>query len=141
VVQLAGVPPVVDATAVDVAGLVLAVVGILATLVAQNAMGNSWRIGVDQQETTTLVTGGPFALVRNPVFTTMTTAGLGLVLLAPNIIGLLGLATLVAAIQLQVRVVEEPYLLATHGTAYRDYAARVGRFLPGLGLLPAANLE
>ena len=36
-------------------------------------------------------------------------------------------------LELQVRAVEEPYLLRTHGDAYRAYAARVGRFLPGVG--------
>lgn len=141
VVALGGVPPLVDSTAVHICGIVVAVTGIAATLVAQNAMGNSWRIGVDQQETTDLVTRGPFALARNPVFTTMTTAGLGLTLITPNLINVLGLVALVAAIELQVRVVEEPYLLQTHGAAYRDYAARVGRFLPGVGRLPVANLE
>ena len=40
---------------------------------------------------------------------------------------------LVAAVQLQVRVVEEPYLRRVHGRVYRGYAARVGRFVPGLG--------
>ncbi len=139
-VQLAGVPPLVDATWVHVCGLVLAIIGIGATVVAQNAMGTSWRVGVDQAETTHLVTSGPFALVRNPVFTTMSTAGIGLTLLAPNMIALAGLAALFVAIQLQVRVVEEPYLLGVHGEPYRDYAARVGRFVPGVGRLPVADL-
>jgi len=40
----------------------------------------------------------------------------------------------VATIELQVRLVEEPYLTAKHGDSYRDYAARVGRFVPGVGL-------
>ncbi|HLS74191.1 MAG TPA: hypothetical protein VK046_10500 [Actinomycetaceae bacterium] len=35
--------------------------------------------------------------------------------------------------EIQVRLVEEPYLLRTHGPAYARYTARVGRFLPGLG--------
>lgn len=35
-------------------------------------------------------------------------------------------------IHLQVRA-EETYLLSTYGESYRDYARRVGRFLPGLG--------
>ena len=30
---------------------------------------------------------------------------------------------------------EEAYLLRTHGDAYRAYARRVGRFLPGVGKL------
>jgi protein-S-isoprenylcysteine O-methyltransferase Ste14 len=32
-----------------------------------------------------------------------------------------------------VRQVEEPYLVRTHGEAYRSWAAGVGRFLPGIG--------
>jgi protein-S-isoprenylcysteine O-methyltransferase Ste14 len=32
-----------------------------------------------------------------------------------------------------VRIVEEPYLLAKHGDAYRGYLANVGRFVPGVG--------
>ena len=42
-------------------------------------------------------------------------------------------------VQLQVRVVEEPYLLATHGKTYAAYAARVGRFVPGAGRLHTSN--
>lgn len=136
--QVAGVVDAVgflDATPVAVAGLVLALVGIGGTLAAQQGMGASWRIGVDQRETTDLVTSGTFTVVRNPIFTTMTTAGLGLALLAPNVVALVGVAGLVAAIEIQVRVVEEPYLLRTHGQRYRDYATRVGRFVPGLGRL------
>jgi protein-S-isoprenylcysteine O-methyltransferase Ste14 len=48
----------------------------------------------------------------------------------------LGFAAVVVTwlgLELQVRAVEEPYLLRTHGDEYRVYAARVGRFLPGVG--------
>lgn len=36
---------------------------------------------------------------------------------------------------MQVRLVEEPYLLRAHGHDHRAYAARTGRFLPGVGRL------
>jgi protein-S-isoprenylcysteine O-methyltransferase Ste14 len=102
-------------------------------LVAQVAMGNSWRIGVDADERTDLVTGGPFALVRNPIFSAMTVTGAGLAFMVPNVVALLGFAMLLAALEVQVRVVEEPYLHAVHGIGYADYAAQVGRFVPGVG--------
>ena len=98
-------------------------------------MGESWRIGVDEQERTELVTSGPFAVVRNPIFAAMLPASLGLALLVPNASRSSGSAALVLALEIQVRLVEEPYLLRVHGDAYRDYAARVGRFVPGLGRL------
>jgi len=124
-----------DATAVHVAGAVLAIAGIVATFLAQLAMGASWRVGVDPEERTALVTDGPFALVRNPIFSAMGPATLGLVLLVPSWIALVAFVGLLAAIELQVRAVEEPHLLRTHGAAYVDYAMRVGRFVPSVGRL------
>ena len=126
-----------DVTALHAAGLVLALGGIGATFYAQVAMGESWRIGVDPGERTRLVTSGPFALVRNPIFAAMLPTALGLTLLVPSWVALAGLAGLLVALELQVRVVEEPYLLEVHGDAYARYAARVGRFVPGVGRLGA----
>jgi protein-S-isoprenylcysteine O-methyltransferase Ste14 len=116
-------------------GCALAVLGFLAVLAAQTGMGSSWRIGVDPAERTSLVTSGAFALVRNPIFTAMAAAVLGLVLLVPTVVMAAALASLVVAVELQVRVVEEPYLRRTHGADYARYAARVGRFVPGVGRL------
>jgi protein-S-isoprenylcysteine O-methyltransferase Ste14 len=126
-----------DVTAVHVAGAALAVAGIAATFYAQVAMGESWRIGVDAGERTQLVTSGPFELVRNPIFAAMLPTALGLALLVPSWVAIAGLLGLAVALELQVRVVEEPYLLRVHGDSYADYAARVGRFVPGVGRLRA----
>ena len=138
VAQLAGmVAPwrALDGLAVWMAGLALCAAGVAGTLWAQLGMGDSWRIGVDAGERTALVTGGPFGFVRNPIFTFMATGLGGLALLVPNAIAAGALVLLVLALELQVRLVEEPYLTKTHGDAYRAYAARVGRFVPGIGRL------
>jgi protein-S-isoprenylcysteine O-methyltransferase Ste14 len=118
---------------VNVIGLAVALAGIAATFVAQLRMGTSWRIGVDPGEQTDLVTTGMFAAVRNPIFTTMALTAVGLTAMVPTAIGGAGLALTVVAVELQVRAVEEPYLRATHGPAYRRYEARVGRFVPAIG--------
>jgi protein-S-isoprenylcysteine O-methyltransferase Ste14 len=65
----------------------------------------------------------------------MTVASAGLVLLAPNALSLASFAVLLLALEVQVRAVEEPYLLEMHGDAYRRYAAATGRFVPGVGRL------
>ena len=136
VAALAGLDPVFTPPTVALGvGLVLALVGVPSTLAAQLSMGTSWRVGVDESERTDLVHGGPFTVVRNPIFTAMIVTSVGLTLLVPNVVALLGLATLLASFEVQVRRVEEPYLLATHGSDYADYAASVGRFVPGLGRL------
>ena len=102
---------------------------------AQLEMGDAWRIGVDEQETTTLVRTGVFGRVRNPIYTAMFTFGLGIALVTPNLVACAGFVLLVATIEVQVRRVEEPYLLRRHGDAYRAYTASVGRFIPGVGLI------
>jgi protein-S-isoprenylcysteine O-methyltransferase Ste14 len=136
ILQLLGVVSplnLLNASWIQIVGVVIAVIGIVATVYSQLDMGDSWRIGVDKNETTTLVRTGVFGWVRNPIFTAMLTFGFGFALLTPNPLAIIGFALLTVTIELQVRVVEEPYLLTRHGAAYRDYLAGVGRFVPGLG--------
>ena len=113
----------------------LALVGIGGAFTAQSAMGDAWRVDVNPEVRGRLVTTGPFRLVRNPIFTCTLVTALGLALTVPNLFGVLMVAAFVAAIQVQVRLVEEPYLAQVHGEEYRRYAARTGRFLPWLGRL------
>jgi protein-S-isoprenylcysteine O-methyltransferase Ste14 len=138
VLQLLGVVSplsVLDAPWIQITGIVIALIGIFATVHAQLDMGDSWRIGVDPGETTTLVHTGVFGWVRNPIFTAMIAFGFGMALVTPNLVAIAGFVLLVATIELQVRVVEEPYLSTKHGDAYRDYLASVGRFVPRVGLI------
>ena len=121
--------------AAPVLGLACFAVGLVGTLSAQLAMGTSWRVGVDHAAKTDLVARGPFRWIRNPIYTWMTLTYAGLVLLAPSALAVTALVTLLIALELQVRAVEEPHLLRTHGDAYRRYAAATGRFVPGLGRL------
>lgn len=90
--------------------MAFAVLGTLATFAAQLMMGDSWRIGVDETERTTLVTRGPFRLVRNPIFDAVLLAFLGLTLMVPNLLALGGFVLMLVGAQIQVRRVEEPYL-------------------------------
>jgi protein-S-isoprenylcysteine O-methyltransferase Ste14 len=134
--QLAGVvAPVFFLRSLWIFGVVIAVIGIIGTVYAQLVMGNSWRIGVDASETTSLVRHGVFGLVRNPIYAAMFVFWLGGTLIAPNIVAIVGYVLLTVSIELQVRFVEEPYLLKVHGESYREYAGTVGRFVPRTGLI------
>lgn len=135
VLELRGMLGACEALRAPELGVALSLAGIAGTLQAQLGMGDSWRVGVDPSERTALRTDGPFAWVRNPIFTWMIATALGLALLVPNAASLLGLVLLVLGIELQVRFVEEPYLLRTHDDAYVRWAARTGRFVPGVGRL------
>jgi protein-S-isoprenylcysteine O-methyltransferase Ste14 len=136
--QLSGVitpQPVLQADGIQIAGIMLALLGIVLTVWAQLDMGDSWRVGVDESESTALVHTGMFGRVRNPIYTAMLTFDVGIALLTPNFVTIAGLILALAALELQVRRVEEPYLLGKHGEAYRGYTASVGRFIPRVGLL------
>ena len=138
VAAMAGLDLLTDNDAVPIGGLVVAVVGIGATYVAQLGMGSEWRIGIDRTETTGLVTGGLFSLVRNPIFTAMLFTAVGFAAMVPNIVAVVAAICLVIAIELQVRYVEEPHLQRLHGRVYDEYAARVGRFVPLIGRMSGA---
>ena len=135
--ELAGLQPFapLDQPLVRWGGVVLVFLGIAVTIGSQAAMGRSWRADVDPDVRTELVTTGPFGLVRNPVFTGSAVTVVGLAFVVPNVVSLLLLVAFVAGLEIQVRLVEEPYLLRVHGDAYRAYAARTGRFVPGVGRL------
>lgn len=116
-------------------GVAVSLVGLAAVIASQFAMGASWRVGVDPHEETDLITDGPFALVRNPIFSAMGATLIGLALMVPNAVVILAVPLCILGVQLQVRIVEEPYLVQTHGDRYVRYARRTGRFLPTLGRL------
>lgn len=134
---LAGLPPIaaLDQGWVHVLGIALVAAGTLISVVAQVAMGSSWRGDVDPAVRTDLVTRGPFRIVRNPILSGTLTTILGLALMVPNVVAIGMLIAVVVSLEIQVRLVEEPYLLGVHGDAYREYAARTGRFVPWLGRL------
>lgn len=128
-----------DHAALQWGGALTAVVAVLLVLAAQSDMGASWRIGVDTTERTDLVTGGLFALTRNPIFLGMLAFWAAMIAAAPDLLSVVAFAVAFVSVEVQVRMVEEPYLRRTHGDAYARYAARTGRLVPGIGRLGAAQ--
>ncbi|GAA0673950.1 protein-S-isoprenylcysteine O-methyltransferase Ste14 [Sphingomonas insulae] len=96
------------------------------------AMGHNWSLVARVRSDHQLVTRGPFAHIRHPIYT-----ALALVVVAAAVatgrlprlliaLPLYGLGT-----WLRVRI-EERLLHAAFGVAYEDYAGRVKRFLPSV---------
>src|SRR5262245_2105090 len=139
IADIVGLPPFapLDQPADAGVGVALVGVGIVVTVACQAVMGDSWRGDVDPDVRTALVTTGPYRYVRNPILTATFVTSLGIALVVPNALALLFLVGVVASLQIQVRLVEEPYLLRVHGDAYRRYAAATGRFVPRIGRLAA----
>ena len=97
-------------------------------LAAVLCMKDSWRAGIPKQDKTELVTGGVYAFSRNPAFLGVDLMYLGVALMYGNI--LTAAFSIFAAVMLHLQILqEEKYMLATFGSAYAAYSARVARYL------------
>lgn len=111
-----------------VAGMAVMMAALVWTVIAQVHMGQSWRIGIDYQHRTALITSGVFRYSRNPIFVGMMASMAGLFAVLPCALTLLLLVMTVALIQIQVSL-EEQHLQRLHGDDYADYCRRVPRWL------------
>ena len=110
-----------------IAGVVLSVIAFIWIVIAQSNMKTSWRIGIDNEEKTTLIKNGLFNYSRNPVFFGLVISAVGFFFILPNAItlciGLLGYYS----ISIQIRL-EEQYLESKHKGEYLDYKRKVRRW-------------
>lgn len=114
--------------ALVLAGHFVAVAGAALALAAQASMGASWRVGVQEGATGALVTGGLFALSRNPTFVGQGGLLAGAALALPSWPTVLAVLLFTLAANLQVRS-EERTLAVALGESYRAYLARTPRWL------------
>ena len=131
-VAAAGPEPAVNR--LNVAGAICMFGAIALLVVGQLHLGASWRIGIDDKAAPGLVTAGIYRYSRNPIFLALAIFVAGYTMLLPTLLSLALLAGTLIGIRLQVRA-EEAYLVKSYGESYRQYARRVGRFVPGLGKL------
>ena len=108
-------------------GAILLLLALIWVLIAQIHMGSSWRIGIDTENETALITDGLFRLSRNPIFLGMRVNLFGLFLVLPNALTLL--LWLLGDVSIQIQVfLEEDHLRQQHGTAYEQYCTRTPRY-------------
>ena len=120
----------------NVLGCALVGAGLVLLVMAQLRLGAAWRIGIEEGAKPGLVTSGIYAISRNPIFLALLVIVAGTMLLVPTVLSAALLAGAYIGTRQQIAA-EEAYLLRTYGDAYRSYARRVGRLLPGIGKLPA----
>ncbi len=117
-----------DQGVIKLTSLLLLVSALIWVFLAQSQMGNSWRVGIDDENHTGLVNHGLFKLSRNPVFLGVRFFLLGIFLLLPSLTMLFFVLFVELLVQLQVRF-EEEYLFGLHGERYREYCSQVNRWL------------
>lgn len=104
------------------------ILSLIAVLIAQSQMANSWRIGIDEKNKTKLVTKGLFSISRNPIFLGIMMANIGLFLVIPNTFTLLIISLSAISINTQIRL-EEEFLRGEFENDYLEYAKKVRRWI------------
>ncbi|WP_180139901.1 isoprenylcysteine carboxylmethyltransferase family protein [Sphingomonas sp. R-74633] len=123
-----------DALAIgEVIAVLVLIAGVIALFMASSrAMGRNWAIVARTLDDHQLVTWGPFAVIRNPIYVALFIWILVMALALGHWRGLI-LGVPLYWIGTWMRVTREERLLrAQFGAAYDAYAARVKRFIPGL---------
>jgi len=112
-------------------GALVAAGGFLFTIWARIQLGRNWSGTVTIKEGHELVTSGPYALVRHPIYTGLLLAFLGSALALGEWRGVLGLALATAAFWFKLRL-EEAWMRQQFGDAYAQYARHVAALVPFL---------
>ena len=111
-----------------IVGLILIHLSLLWISVAQYQMSNSWRIGIDENNKTELITKGLFSYSRNPIFLGMIISVTGIFFILPNAITFFLMLSTYIVIQIQIRL-EEKFLEKQHGQEYLSYKQTTKRLL------------
>jgi protein-S-isoprenylcysteine O-methyltransferase Ste14 len=109
-------------------GLFLVHATLVWIVVAQSHMKQSWRIGIDTENKTDLITSGAFSKSRNPIFFGMILSTVGIFFILPNSLTFFIAATSYLIIQIQIRL-EEEHLIKQHGGTYIEYKRTVRRLI------------
>jgi protein-S-isoprenylcysteine O-methyltransferase Ste14 len=115
--------------AIVLAGLVLLFIGFGLSSYVHHYMAADWRSGASEGEKTELVTSGPFARVRNPMFIGVMAAQTGFFLALPSVFSLICLISGVVAVIAQARF-EERELAKRFGASYLAYLAITPGWVP-----------
>lgn len=88
-----------------------------------------------------LVTSGPYAYVRNPIYVGNLLIGLGVVIMAESWAALLVLLVVFVIEYGAIVSLEEEFLAATFGVAYEQYRRHVPRWMPRFSAAPVAGAD
>ena len=113
-----------------VVGGIFCVIGIAYAIWARLSLGSNWGLPMSQKEHPELVTAGPYARVRHPIYTGVMLALLGSAVVTG--IGALVVALAFVAYFLASAFREERHLRTEFPEAFPAYQARTKRFIPFL---------
>jgi len=111
------------------AGFAVGLAGLALWMWTQAALGKEWSPQLQLRGEHHLVTTGPYARVRHPLYTAMLGWGVGVALVTANWVFVV--LAVVVIVGMMARVPrEEQMMIEEFGEEYRAYMKRTGRFFP-----------
>ncbi|MGD0629945.1 MAG: isoprenylcysteine carboxylmethyltransferase family protein [Terracidiphilus sp.] len=116
---------------VEIVGLALTVAGCLFAIWARIKLGGNWSGRATVKRGHELVTTGPYALARHPIYTGLAAAALGTGFAIGEMRCLVGLLLVMLAFMVKMSQ-EERLMMETFPQAYPAYRQRVRALIPGV---------
>ncbi len=119
----------IDFIVFDIIGFITGLGGLSLCLYAQIKMGNSWRLGIDEEVKTELISTGLYKYIRNPTYLGLFLMNIGVWLIWPTWTVFVLNLLFILFLEIQTRC-EEDFLCTTHGQSYIEYKSRTKRYIP-----------
>jgi protein-S-isoprenylcysteine O-methyltransferase Ste14 len=110
-------------------GAIVMVSGALFAVWAREHLGRNWSGSVTIKQGHELITSGPYAVVRHPIYTGILAGLLGTAIALSQVRGFIAVALIFLAYWLKLRM-EEQWMRSQFGETYATYAHRTAALVP-----------
>src|SRR3984957_11654607 len=112
-------------------GAAIAIAGVLFAVWAREHLGSNWSSAVTIKQGHELITTGPYAVVRHPIYTGILIGFLGMAIAISEVRGFIDFGLIFLAFWIKLRM-EEQWMRAQFGEVYSTYARRTAALVPYL---------
>jgi protein-S-isoprenylcysteine O-methyltransferase Ste14 len=112
-------------------GAAVTIAGLLFAVWAREHLGRNWSHSVTIKQGHELITTGPYAVVRHPIYTGILTGFLGIAIAISQVRGFLAFVLVFFALWIKLRI-EEKWMRSQFGETYATYARQTAALVPYL---------
>jgi len=112
-------------------GAGVTIAGLLFAVWAREHLGRNWSRSVTIKQGHELITTGPYAVVRHPIYTGILTGFLGMAIAMSQVRGFTSFVLIFLALWLKLRM-EEQFMRSQFGETYSTYARQTAALVPYL---------
>ncbi|MGA8670162.1 MAG: isoprenylcysteine carboxylmethyltransferase family protein, partial [Terracidiphilus sp.] len=105
--------------------------GLLFAVWAREHLGRNWSRSVTIKQDHELITSGPYAVVRHPIYTGILTGFLGTAIALSQVRGFIAFVLIFLVFWIKLRM-EEQWMRSQFGETYATYAHRTAALVPYL---------